>query len=157
MHPAVLARPRHGLWSAPTSISTPGKEFKVTPIKGGRDGINYYASLVRQAQDDGDCEPKQRGTGHVEDYYLPPKRKADAGTARAESARARGSRHARAAGGALRGQHPETGEKLGQAPHGNSIRAYDLTFSAPKSVSLLATLFGGDAAERGRSPRTTTR
>ena len=45
-------------------------------------------------------------------------------------------------------RHPETGEKLGQAPRENSIRAYDLTFSAPKSVSVLATLIGGEVEQK---------
>ncbi len=123
--------------------------LKVTPIKGGRDAVNYYASLVRQAQDDGDCEQKkQRGTGHVEDYYLASEDEGGRwwgqGT-KALGVEGLGTRDQLQA--IFAGQHPETGDQLGQRPRRNTIRAYDLTFSAPKTVSLLASLCG-EATER---------
>ena len=43
------------------------------------------------------------------------------------------------------GQHPATGEALGRFP-GREIAGYDLTFRAPKSVSLLALLGDPDTA-----------
>jgi conjugative relaxase-like TrwC/TraI family protein len=44
------------------------------------------------------------------------------------------------------GQHPVTGEALGRFP-GREIAGYDLTFRAPKSVSLLALLGDPDTAQ----------
>ena len=37
----------------------------------------------------------------------------------------------------LNGAHPDTGARLGEPPRGGRVLAYDLTFRAPKSVSLL--------------------
>jgi conjugative relaxase-like TrwC/TraI family protein len=42
----------------------------------------------------------------------------------------------------LNGAHPDTGARLGEPPRGGRVLAYDLTFRAPKSVSLLYA-FGG--------------
>ena len=44
----------------------------------------------------------------------------------------------------LDGVDPRTGEQLGQKPRPDGVRAYDLTFSAPKGVSVLAGIVGGD-------------
>ncbi len=45
------------------------------------------------------------------------------------------------------GQHPETGEQLGRQLRKDGVAAWDLTFSADKSVSLLWA-FGGDEVRR---------
>jgi len=42
----------------------------------------------------------------------------------------------------LAGLHPTTGERLGRTPLANGVRADDLTFSAPKSASVLAAVLG---------------
>ncbi|MHB8492595.1 MAG: MobF family relaxase, partial [Solirubrobacteraceae bacterium] len=124
--------------------------LKVTPIKGGKDAINYYAGLVRQEHDDGAWqESKEAGQGHVEDYYLPSP---DEGGrwwgdgAKTLGVDGLGTREQLKA--LFAGQHLESGEQLGQCPRENTVRAYDLTFSAPKTVSLLASLCGPDT-ERG--------
>jgi conjugative relaxase-like TrwC/TraI family protein len=46
----------------------------------------------------------------------------------------------------LNGHHPATGEQLGHRWHSQKVIAFDVTFSCPKSVSLLYAL--GDAATR---------
>jgi conjugative relaxase-like TrwC/TraI family protein len=47
----------------------------------------------------------------------------------------------------LNGAHPDTGARLGAPPRGGRVLAYDLTFRAPKSVSLLYA-FGGVQVRR---------
>ena len=47
----------------------------------------------------------------------------------------------------LAGAHPDTAARLGGPPHGERVLAYDLTFRAPKSVSLLYAL-GAPAVSR---------
>ncbi len=42
----------------------------------------------------------------------------------------------------LNGAHPDTAARLGGSPHGERVLAFDLTFRAPKSVSLLYALGG---------------
>lgn len=42
----------------------------------------------------------------------------------------------------LNGAHPDTGARLGGPPRGDRVSAFDLTFRAPKSVSLLYALGG---------------
>jgi conjugative relaxase-like TrwC/TraI family protein len=121
--------------------------LKVTPIGAGRDAVNYYAGLVRQARDDGAWEEKrQQGEGHVEDYYLASEDEGGRwwgqGT-RALGVSGLGARDELEA--IFAGTHPVSGEQLGQRPRPNTIRAYDLTFSAPKTVSLLASL--GDSEQ----------
>jgi conjugative relaxase-like TrwC/TraI family protein len=46
----------------------------------------------------------------------------------------------------LNGAHPLTGERLGAPPRGVRVAGYDLTFRAPKSVSLLYGLGGSEVA-----------
>jgi conjugative relaxase-like TrwC/TraI family protein len=113
----------------------------------GRWAINYYLEVaVPSAGDDG--LPQPEGPGAIEDYYLPL---ADEGGrwcgqgAKALGLDGEATREAMAA--LLEGRHPRTGEQLGQKPLENGVRAYDLTFSAPKSVSLLAGLCG-ESVER---------
>ncbi len=45
-----------------------------------------------------------------------------------------------------RGLHPQSGQRLGRAWRGDGVTGYDLTFSAPKSVSALWALGTGDIA-----------
>jgi conjugative relaxase-like TrwC/TraI family protein len=47
----------------------------------------------------------------------------------------------------VNGAHPDTGARLGAPPRGGRVLAYDLTFRAPKSVSLLYA-FGGVQVRR---------
>jgi conjugative relaxase-like TrwC/TraI family protein len=121
------------------------RTLRITRIKGGEAAIRYYAKLVRGQERDGAWEDNRRaGRGQLDDYYLPSGE---------EGGLWWGSgRHALGLNGAgtqeqLRalfdGRHPHTGEQLGQPPRATSIRAYDLTFSAPKTVSILASLMGG--------------
>ncbi len=44
------------------------------------------------------------------------------------------------------GNHPDTGESLGRKHRERDVRLYDLTFSAPKSVSVLMAVAGPDVA-----------
>jgi len=55
-----------------------------------------------------------------------------------------GDGHRDQMGRLLDGRDPVSGVALGQRPRPDGVRAYDLTFSAPKSVSVLAGLVGGD-------------
>src|SRR6266542_3459152 len=50
----------------------------------------------------------------------------------------------------LAGAHPDTAARLGGPPHGERVLAFDLTFRAPKSVSLLYAL-GGPVVSRAAS------
>ena len=50
----------------------------------------------------------------------------------------------------LNGAHPLTGERLGAPPRGIRVAGYDLTFRAPKSVSLLYGLGGHEVAGQVR-------
>ena len=84
------------------------------------------------------------GGGNVDDYYLPAGEAA--GTWWGDGTKVLGlegeaNRGQMAA--LLAGRHPQSGEALGRAPRSDGVRAYDLTFSAPKTVSVLATFTGG--------------
>jgi conjugative relaxase-like TrwC/TraI family protein len=119
--------------------------LRVTPIYGSQRAIDYYAGLIRQEKQEHRWEENQRqGRGRVEDYYLPASDEGGtwwgSGT-KALGLQGLGTREQLRA--LFAGQHPVSGEQLGQAPKPRSIRAFDLTFSAPKSVSVLATLLGG--------------
>src|ERR1700721_1296888 len=52
----------------------------------------------------------------------------------------------------LEGRHPRTGVVLGTGR--TSVAAFDLTFSAPKSASVLFALVGADAARTGVAAHT---
>ncbi len=123
--------------------------LRVHPVRGSQRALEYYASLAREQRA---LEAKVAEPGRHEssgDYYLQSDE--DGGTWYGKGRKALGLE-----GLGTREQlealfehcHPETGEKLGQAPRENSIRAYDLTFSAPKSVSVLATLVGGEVEQK---------
>jgi len=51
----------------------------------------------------------------------------------------------------LSGAHPHTAERLGRPPRDNRVAAFDLTFRAPKSVSLLYGLGGFEVAGQVRA------
>jgi conjugative relaxase-like TrwC/TraI family protein len=119
--------------------------LRVTPIYGSQRAIDYYAGLIRQEKQEHRWEENQRqGHGRIEDYYLPASD--EGGTWWGQGTKALGvsglgtREQLRAL---FAGRHPASGQQLGQAPKARSIRAFDLTFSAPKSVSVLATLLGG--------------
>lgn len=111
--------------------------MRVTTLKAGSDDdlaklLDYYAGLAEdQLRRDG-------GARGPVDYYLDPDE--PPGRWWGEGCRAVGL-----AGGVtpeqlramLVARHPGTGERLGRRFGTKSARAYDATFSAPKSVSLL--------------------
>ena len=96
---------------------------------------DYYLSKV------GEISPR-------EDYYL--KRGTASGRWHGSGATELGLDGVVSAEGLVRlfdGQHPETGEQLGHRLRKDGVAAWDLTFSADKSVSLLWA-FGDDATRR---------
>ncbi len=112
----------------------------------GAGALDYYAKLVPQENGSERWEAGQaQGRGLVEDYYLPlgeaPGEWFGEGAVRLELSGA-GRRDQMAA--LLDGRDPRTGERLGQRPRPDGVRAYDLTFSAPKGVSVLAGIVGGE-------------
>lgn len=112
----------------------------------GAGALDYYAKLVPEQNGQELWERNQAaGLGAVEDYYLPlgetPGEWFGAG---AHELGLEGDGHRDQMGALLEGLDPTTGEKLGQKPRTDGVRAYDLTFSAPKSVSVLAGIAGGE-------------
>jgi conjugative relaxase-like TrwC/TraI family protein len=120
--------------------------LRVNKIKGGRDAINYYAALVREQDDDPAMgAPSAREEPGAEDYYIASPEEGGRWWGQGRQALGLDGLGTREQLRALfAGRHPETGAQLGQRPNERTIRAYDLTFSAPKSVSLLASLCGGE-------------
>ncbi len=123
--------------------------LRVHPVRGTQRAVDYYTSLAREQRS---LEVDQPDTGRHEssgDYYL--QSDDEGGTWYGQGRKALGleglgTREQLKA--LFEHQHPDTGEKLGQAPQEKSILAYDLTFSAPKSVSVLATLIGGKVEQK---------
>jgi conjugative relaxase-like TrwC/TraI family protein len=124
--------------------------MRPTAIRGAG-AIDYYTPLVPDEADEGQwAAAKQDGEGRVEDYYLP------IGEAAGEWSGA-GADALDLSGPATRGQmaalldgrDPRNGERLGQRPRPDGVRAFDLTFSAPKTVSVLLGLLGGEAERAG--------
>ena len=112
----------------------------------GAGAVDYYAQLVPAEEERERWERAQaEGRGAVEDYYLPlgetPGRWWGAG---AVALGLEGDGHRDQMGRLLDGLDPVSGVALGQRPRPDGVRAYDLTFSAPKSVSVLAGLVGGE-------------
>jgi len=112
----------------------------------GAGAVDYYAQLVPgQDRQEGWERAQAEGRGAVEDYYLPlgetPGRWWGAG---AVQLGLEGDGHRDQMGRLLDGLDPVSGVALGQRPRPDGVRAYDLTFSAPKSVSVLAGLVGGE-------------
>jgi conjugative relaxase-like TrwC/TraI family protein len=112
----------------------------------GAGALDYYAKLV--PAENGAEHWKQgqaAGRGVVEDYYLPlgeaPGEWFGEGAVRFGLA-GEGRRDQMAA--LLDGRDPRDGVLLGQRPRRDGVRAYDLTFSAPKGVSVLAGIVGGE-------------
>jgi conjugative relaxase-like TrwC/TraI family protein len=112
----------------------------------GQRAIDYYLALAREVGDTGQwAQKREDGEGHVEDYYLSSPDEAP-GTWWGDGAKTlgldgEGNRAQMAA--LLQGRHPVTGDRLGRPPRADGVRAYDLTFSAPKTVSVLAAFLGG--------------
>ena len=110
--------------------------MRVTTLKAGKDGltalIGYYAGLATdQLRRDGE------NRGPV-DYYLdpnePPGRWWGRGCGALELA---GDVQPEQLAALLEARHPGHGRRLGRGFGAKSARAFDATFSAPKSVSLL--------------------
>ena len=111
--------------------------MRPTAIRGDA-AVAYYDSLV--------ADPRQLQSGRgVEDYYLSTDELPGVwwGAAAAElglvGESSRENFHA-----LLDGLHPRTGERLGQRLRPDGVRGFDLTFSAPKSVSVLSAVAGGE-------------
>ncbi|MHB8533296.1 MAG: MobF family relaxase [Solirubrobacteraceae bacterium] len=113
----------------------------------GQGALDYYLSLVPGVEGHGAwIEARSEGQGQVEDYYLPvdeaPGRwwgeGRDALGLDGEATREQMS-------SLLEGRNPASGEQLGQGVRKDGVAAYDLTFSAPKTVSILAAIAGGDS------------
>jgi len=112
--------------------------MRPTAIKGSN-AVAYYDALV--------TDPKvAQKPSRVEDYYLstdePPgmwwgQAAAELGLV-GESGRE--DFHA-----LMAGEDPRSGEPLGRRLRLDGVRGFDLTFSAPKSVSVLSAVCGGDA------------
>jgi conjugative relaxase-like TrwC/TraI family protein len=124
--------------------------MRPTAIRGSG-AIDYYTALVPDEADAGEwAAAKQDGAGIVEDYYLPIGEAAGewwGAGAGALGLAGPGTRGQMAA--LLDGRDPRNGERLGQRPRPDGVRAFDLTFSAPKTVSVLLGLLGGDAERAG--------
>jgi len=110
--------------------------MRATTLKAGGTGVaglvGYYAGLAEdQLRRDG------RSRGPI-DYYLdpnePPGRWWGGGSAAVELSIDVRPEHLEAM---LHGRHPDNGQQLGRGFGAKSARAFDATFSAPKSVSVL--------------------
>jgi conjugative relaxase-like TrwC/TraI family protein len=124
--------------------------MRPTAIRGSG-AVDYYTALVPDSGDEGEwAAAKEDGHGRVEDYYLPIGEAAGewwGAGAEAFGLAGPGTREQMAA--LLDGRDPRTAERLGQRPRPDGVRAFDLTFSAPKTASVLLGLLGGDAERAG--------
>jgi len=107
--------------------------LRVNPIRNHVEALDYYATLSEEA----------RLGRAVDDYYLGEgvgewegKLAEEFGIAGKEVDRVHLER-------LFDGRHPISGEQLRCHQHSRAVSAFDLTFSAPKSVSVLAALYGG--------------
>jgi conjugative relaxase-like TrwC/TraI family protein len=110
----------------------------------GVGALSYYLKLIRERQAEPSLDAAEADSG-LEDYYLAGGETSSewfGQSAKALGLQGAGTRAQMAA--LLDGRHPVSGEQLGQRPRPDGVRAYDLTFSAPKSVSVLASLLGSD-------------
>jgi len=111
--------------------------MRPTAIKGGN-AVAYYDALVTDPQ-------LAQNPSRIEDYYLSTDEQPGVwwGQAAAELGLVGGSRredfHA-----LMAGVDPRTGESLGRGLRSDGVRGFDLTFSAPKSVSVLSAVCGGE-------------
>src|SRR5258708_7564058 len=124
--------------------------MRPTAIRGSN-AVDYYTALVPDEADEGEwAAAKQEREGRVEDYYLPIGEAAGewwGAGADALGLSGPGARNEMAA--LVDGRDPETGGQLGRPPRQDGVRAFDLTFSAPKTVSVLLGLLGGEAERAG--------
>ena len=119
--------------------------LRVHPVRGTQSAVDYYTGLAQEQRQPEVKQPEPSRHESSGDYYLQPED--EGGTWYGKGTKALGLEGVGTREQLLAlfgGKHPLTGEQLGQAPREDSIRAYDLTFSAPKSVSVLATLIGGE-------------
>ena len=113
-------------------------------IRGDRAARYYVTELPGPEDTDPWAQSTQGGGGNVDDYYLPAGEAAGTWWGDGRKALAlEGEANRGQMAALLAGRHPESGEALGRAPRSDGVRAYDLTFSAPKTVSVLATFTGG--------------
>ena len=111
--------------------------MRPTAIKGAA-SVAYYDTLVPD-------DKQQRSGERVEDYYLSTDEQPGVwwGAGAAELGLAgEGTREQFHA--VMDGRHPQTGEALGRRLRADGVRGFDLTFSAPKSVSVLSGICGGE-------------
>jgi conjugative relaxase-like TrwC/TraI family protein len=111
--------------------------MRPTAIKGDK-AVGYYDALVTD-------EDVARKRSRVEDYYLSTDERPGVwwGHAAAELGLAGESRREdfRAV---MAGRDPRSREPLGRRLRSDGVRGFDLTFSAPKSVSVLSAVCGGE-------------
>ena len=116
----------------------------------GLGAVAYYLGMVREpVGDDPGIDRAEVEQHSLEDYYLPVGHEAHewfGQGARAFGLHGPGTRDQMQA--LLDGRAPVTGEKLGRTPLRDGVRAYDLTFSAPKSVSVMAAVLGADVEQQ---------
>jgi len=112
--------------------------MRPTAIKGDH-AVAYYDALV--------TDPKvAQKPSRVDDYYLSTDEQAGvwwgqaAGELGLVGESCREDFHA-----LMAGEDPRSGEPLGRRLRLDGVRGFDLTFSAPKSVSVLSAVCGGDA------------
>src|SRR5258708_24493146 len=124
--------------------------MRPTAIRGSN-AVDYYTALVPDEADEGEwAAAKQDGEGRVEDYYLPMGEAAgEWWGAGADALGLSGPGTRGQMDALLDGRDPRNGERLGQRPRPDGVRALDLTFSAPKTVSVLLGLLGGEAGRAG--------
>src|SRR6266511_1929017 len=102
-----------------------------------RDQADYYLDAVARSQ-----EEYYTGAGEAPGYWL--------GRAAGQLGLA-GEVSEEGLHRMLSGAHPHTAERLGRPPRDNRVAAFDLTFRAPKSVSLLYGLGGFEVAGQVRA------
>jgi conjugative relaxase-like TrwC/TraI family protein len=111
--------------------------MRPTAIKGDR-AVAYYDTLVPS-------HVHARRRGRAEDYYLSTDEQpglwwgAGATALGLDGEASEDEFHA-----VMNGVDPRSGEPLGQRLRTDGVRGFDLTFSAPKSVSVLSAICGGE-------------
>jgi conjugative relaxase-like TrwC/TraI family protein len=115
--------------------------MRPTAIKGQR-AVAYYDTLVP-------TRAQAENPSRVEDYYLSTDEQPGLwwGTGATELGLV-GEGSPEQFHALMDGVDPRSGEQLGQRLRADGVRGFDLTFSAPKSVSVLSALCGGEVEQQ---------